>query len=54
MERSELFDKAEIVLVVKLLRKQKLVDCYLAPGQEGRQEPYVALYASESVAFVVC
>lgn len=29
-----MFVKAEIVLVLKLLRKQKLVDCYLAQGQE--------------------
>ncbi|KAJ7402882.1 hypothetical protein BTVI_82434 [Pitangus sulphuratus] len=34
VERSEMFVKAEIVLELKLLRKQKLVDCYLAEGQE--------------------
>lgn len=49
-----MFVKAEIVLVLKLLRKQKQVDCYLAQGQEDTEEPYMALYASENVAFVVC
>lgn len=48
-----MFVKAEIVLELKLWRKQKLVDYYLAQGQEDMYEPYLALYASESVAFVV-
>ncbi|CAM9657542.1 unnamed protein product, partial [Bubo scandiacus] len=34
VERSKIFVKGEIVLALKLLRKQKLVDCYLVQGQE--------------------
>lgn len=34
VERSKTFVKAEIVLELKLWRKQKLVDCYLVRGQE--------------------
>lgn len=48
-----MFVKAEIVLELKLWRKQKLVDSYLAQGLENMSEPYLALHASESVAFVV-
>lgn len=48
-----MFVKAVIVLELKLWRKQKLVDCYLAQVQEDMWETYLALHASESVAFVV-
>lgn len=53
VERSKVFVKAIIVLELKLWRKQKLVDCFLAQEQEDMWETYLALYASESVPFVV-
>lgn len=48
-----MFVKAIIVLELKLWRKQKLVDCFLAQEQEDMWETYLALYASEIVPFVV-